>query len=224
MTASEATKIWISTEGMGTTSYDEDVVNTWIKNNTVTTTIRADKLQTGNYVYDLNDLKKVFVKPEVAPNTKSKLIERDGELVVIYYKDGYKTGEKVIMPAITGVEVVQSTVIVRFADKTKTKATFDSEGKFSLEEGISICVTKKLLGQEGSSLYNKLIEKALKIKAKNEADAAKAQQEAEEAKRRKAKYQAQREKKKQRRREEAVAIQAEAYARALRMVAEENKK
>ena len=191
----------------------------------IQTTIAADNLRIGSKVYDLKDLeKKVFIAPEVSPNTKSRLVKRDDEFVAVYYKDGYKTGEKVIMPAITSVEIVQNTVIVRFDDKTKTKATFDSEGKFSLEEGISICITKKLLGQEGSSLYNKLIEKALKIKAKNEADAAKAQQKAEEAKRRKAKYQSQREKKKQRRREEAIAIQAEAYIRAMRMIAEENKK
>ena len=189
------------------------------------TTIAADNLRIGSKAYDLKGLeKKVFIPPEVSPNTKSRLVERDGKLVAIYYKDGYKTGEKVIMPAITGVEVVQNTIIMRFADKTKTKATFDTDGEFSLEDGISVCITKKLLGQEGSSLYNKLIEKALKTKAKNEADAAKAQQEAEEAKRRKAKYQAQREKKKQRKREEAIAIQAEAYARAMRMIAEENKK
>lgn len=187
------------------------------KNCAVTFNADAD----GTAIVIGSNLKK---EPEVAPNTKSKLIERDGKLVAVYYKDGSKTGEKVIMPAITGVEPIQNTIIMRFADKTKTKATFDTDGEFSLEDGISICITKKLLGQEGSSLYNKLIEKALKVKAKNEADAAKAQQEAEEAKRRKAKYQAQREKKKQRRREEAVAIQAEAYARAMRMVAEENKK
>lgn len=184
----------------------------------------SNSLQVGTDIYDLNDLKKVLVKPEVALNTKSKLVECDDKLVAIYYKDGYKTGEKVIMPAITDLDVIQNTIIMRFADNTKMKATFDSEGVYSLEQGVSTCITKKLLGEEGSSLYNKLIEKALKVKKQNEEAAAKAQQEREETKRRKAKYQAQREKKKQRKREEAIAIQAEAYARAMRMVAEENKK
>ena len=163
-------------------------------------------------------------EPEVAPSTKTKFATCLEALQVVYYEDGYKSFTRTLMPDIADVEVVQRTVIVRFMDGTRTKATLDTEDAFSLEQGISICLTKKLLGKDGSSIYNKLIERALKIKKKNEDARFKAKLEEEEVKRRKAKYQAQREKRKQRRREEAIAIQAEAYARALRMVESENKK
>lgn len=185
--------------------------------NSNTFTFHAD----GTSIAIGSDLKK---EPEVAPNTKTKLATDHDTLQVVYYKDGYKNFTRTLMPDVADVEVVQRTVIVRFMDGTKTKATLDSEDAFSLEQGISICLTKKLLGKDGSSIYNKLIERALKVKKKNEDARFKAKLEEEELKRRKAKYQAQREKRKQRRREEAIAIQAEAYARALRMVEAENKK
>lgn len=46
-------------------------------------------------------------------------------------------------------------VIVFFADGTKTIAKCHKKDKFSLETGISICLTKKLLGS--NNLYHELV-------------------------------------------------------------------
>ena len=75
---------------------------------------------------------------------------------------------KTIMPAIVKVKPINNrVVIVEFADGTQEKAVLAKEDTFSLEQGISICITKKLLSNiigsgNGSSVYNKLIDYAIK--------------------------------------------------------------
>jgi len=161
-------------------------------------------------------------KPEALPETKTKLVSKNNAIYVYYYKDGFKQKEKYLMSDFKDVAVINNTIIVTFADGSKTKTTLDPEDEFSLEQGISICITKKLLGDDGSSIYNKLVKKALKVKANNEAAAVQAKQEKENAKRRKQAYEDKRKAKKLRKREEAIEIQKEAFIRAMREL-EKNK-
>ena len=102
-------------------------------------------------------------KPEVPPETKS-MIKCDGKNIKItYYKDGFSQNTKTIMPDIKDIIVYNDkAVVVEFTDGTKEKATLHPEDNFSVECGISICITKKLMG--GSSIYNKIIDHALKVK------------------------------------------------------------
>lgn len=132
-----------------------------------------------------------------------------------------------IMPKITKIEVKNETVVIMtFADGTTEKAVTSPEDTFSLEQGISICITKKLLSMlsrgNGSSLYNKIVHKALKLYNDEQAEAAqkeelkqieidRAERLAAKRAKRKAKYEA-------KKREREISVQAEAYARALRMV------
>lgn len=155
-------------------------------------------------------------KPTVSPETKTKFTRKGNNLWVTHYKDGHYQKERNLVADFKDIKLVQNTVIVEWADGTKTKTTLDSEDKYSLEQGISICLTKKLLGEDGSSLYNKLIKRALKLKAANEAAVIKAKQDKEEAKERKLRYEEKRRAKKLRKREEAIEIQKEAYLRAMR--------
>ena len=79
-------------------------------------------------------------------------------------KDGKNT---CVMPRISDVKAVNDrVVIITFEDGTKEKAVLAENDTFSLEQGISICITKKLLDNLvngcGSSVYNKLIDYALK--------------------------------------------------------------
>lgn len=75
---------------------------------------------------------------------------------------------KTVIPAIVKVKPINNrVVIVEFADGTQEKAVLAKEDTFSLEQGISICITKKLLSNiigsgNGSSVYNKLIDYAIK--------------------------------------------------------------
>lgn len=120
------------------------------------------------------------------------------------------------------------TVIVTFADGTTEKAVTSEEDTFSLEQGISICYTKKLLSMlatdSGSKAYNKMLHNAMKLYKRQQEEVAKKKDEdrlakecAERLATKRAKRKAKLETKK---REQEISVQAEAYARALRMVKE----
>lgn len=120
------------------------------------------------------------------------------------------------------------TVIVAFSDGTVEKASASEDDTFSLEQGISICYTKKLLSMlttdSGSKAYNKMLHKAMKLYKRQQEKVAKKKDEdrlakecAERLATKRAKRKAKLETKK---REQEISVQAEAYARALRMVKE----
>ena len=95
-----------------------------------------------------------------------------------------KYGESVknsiyIMPEISDVRHIinKDNVIgveIKFADNTKQKAICSPNDTFNLEQGISICLFKKILEDgliavnsvnkgRGTSIYNKLVNRALKV-------------------------------------------------------------
>ena len=158
---------------------------------------------------------KLTKTPEVAPETTTKLDIKGNDIFVKHYKDGFFKSDRRIMPDIKNVRVHGKTVMVDFADNTYTVAVLHDEDAFNLEQGISICITKKLLGQDGGSVYNKLIRRALKVMDQN----AKAEREAAAKKEYiKSKKQAavnKRNKQKAKKREEQIEIQKEAFVRAL---------
>ncbi len=163
----------------------------------------------------IDAIEKKLKQPDVDPSTKTELVTKYGSIYVRHYKDGFFKSERKLMSDIADVRVYDNTVVVMFADKTKTSAVLDSVDTFSVEQGISVCITKKLLGEDGNSLYNKLVTRALKvIKRKQKAadDAAK-KKEAEKKARELKKARAERRKAKKR--DESIGIQAEAIKRAL---------
>lgn len=99
-------------------------------------------------------------KPTLEPGVR----EDDGYVVHVD-NDGYATP---IMAAITDVKVVKDKVtIVSFADGTQEKAVCAEGDTFSLENGITICLMKKMLADSciegtGTSIYNNLIRYAMK--------------------------------------------------------------
>ena len=159
---------------------------------------------------------KLTKTPEVPTETATKLDFGGGKIFVKQYKDGFYKSERLLMDDIKDVTVHNKTVIVTFTDNTKTVAVLDKEDTFSLEQGISICITKKLLGENGSSIYNKLIKRALKVKKQNEKAAEKAKKAKEEEKKRKELALARHKKKMAKKREEKIEIQKEAYIRAMK--------
>lgn len=149
-------------------------------------------------------------------DTKNKLESKNGKLVVDYYHNGAWAGSRIIMPDIADVNRYDNTVVVSFADGTKTSAVLDSEDKFNLEQGISICITKKLLGEDGHSVYNKLIRRALKVMKRNEKAAEAAAKKKEDEKRARELKKARSERRKAKSREAKIEIQKEAYLRAMK--------
>lgn len=128
--------------------------------------------------------------------------------------------------------VTNKVVEVTFADGTKEKSVCREPDTFSLESAISICISKKIMG--GSSAYNNAVKRGMKVyedKQKREA-AKKAEQERIEKKRakrldykeRRAAKRAEEEKqRKAREREDQIAIQTEAYLRAMDIMKSENR-
>lgn len=123
-------------------------------------------------------------------------------------------------------QIVPNKVVeVTFADGTKEKSVCSELDTFSLESAISICISKKIMG--GSSAYNSAVKRGIKVyedKQKRE-DAEKAEQERIEKKRakrlaykkRRSVKRAEEEKqRKAKEREEQIAIQMEAYMRAMK--------
>lgn len=160
-------------------------------------------------------LEKQLKPKDVPEETKTELLSQDKKLVVKYYKDGYYKSSKTLMPDIKDVKVYPNVVFVYFTDDTFTKAVLDKDDIYGFEQGISICLTKKLLGEHGSSLYNKLIQRALKVMENNEKEAEKAKQKHEEIQHKLAKAKEKQAKRKAKKHEEAVSIYAEAFAKAL---------
>lgn len=110
--------------------------------------------------------------------------------------------------------VPDKVVEVIFADGTKEKSVCREPDVFSLESAISICISKKIMG--GSSAYNNAVKCGMKVyedKQKREA-AEKAEQ--ERIKKKRAKRLAYKERRAAKKREEQIAIQAEAYLRAMK--------
>ena len=159
---------------------------------------------------------KLTKTPEVRSDTITKLDIKNGKISVKYYKDGFFKSERQLIADIKDVTIRNKTVIVTFVDDTKTVAVLDKEDTFSLEQGISICITKKLLGENGSSIYNKLIKRALKVKKQNEKTAERDKKAKEKEKQRKELALARHKKKMNKKREEQIEIQKEAYIRAMK--------
>lgn len=134
-----------------------------------------------------------------------------------------------VMPDISDVHTIENNgevrvVVVTFADGTTEKAVLSADDTYSLEYGISICVTKRLLSMkcdgQGNSVYNKIVRHGLKVYENAQKQAIKDAEEAYALQARIEKYAKKRAAKRAKRevaaREEFIEIQKEAYLRAMR--------
>lgn len=197
-------------------------------NNDETTTVTTTTVPISNTItgistvasYSTKDslddiLVKANVKPDVNPEVKTMLTrdDHDGGLVAKFYKDGFLQSTKKLIPDIKDVRIYNNcAIVVEFMDGTTEKAVVHQCDEFSVEQGISICITKKLVG--GSSIYNKLIDRAIKVMLKNDGEKTEraiAEEKRKEHKKRKDEKRARRE---AARREKNINEQKEAYIRA----------
>ena len=167
-----------------------------------------------------------FKSPEkMLEETKTYLYVENGEIRIATYKNRMRQFDTKLISAIEDIQVFNDRVVmVKFVDGTTEKAVLDDSDTFSIEQGISICITKKILSAltkgNGGSVYNKLVEYGLKAyeevkkrkyeSAKENAEKnAKAKRNAERAKRKRSRKAA-------KKREYDIEIQKEAYLRAMR--------
>lgn len=129
-----------------------------------------------------------------------------------------------IIPQIKEIKAINNrVVIIKFKDGTQEKAVLDSSDTFSIEQGVAICITKKILSKltygNGSSVYNKLIDYAMKIYKKQENDKAKAEAEKTKTEQQENKREEKRKKRiaktQERERAEYIDILSEAIAKAM---------
>ena len=159
--------------------------------------------------------------------TGSRMIKEDGEVKFAYNPSGiFDIVTDAVIPEIEDVQSINDkVVIVKFADGTSEKAVLSENDTFSLEQGVSICITKKILnrvlkGANGTSAYNKLVDYGLKVYDKKQKEikeaiaAKKAEKDAEQKKI--DRIRKKRAKRKAKLREEQIAIQTEAYRRAMK--------
>lgn len=171
----------------------------------------------------LPDGAKTILRCETSSNGLNNL------MIDVADDEGYVKQSSNIISDIVNVAVIDNSsknkvVIVTFADGSVEKAVLSDNDEFSLEQGISVCITKKLLsnmigGKYGSSVYNKLIERGVKV-YKKRIIAAKKKLAEEAAKKEKykkivAKKQEKRKKRIAEERENQIEIQKEAYLRAM---------
>ena len=166
-------------------------------------------------------IKELTKKPEVRAEQRSSL-EISNKIVAKFYKDGFSTDSKYLIPAIKSVEVFNNnTVKITFVNGDVQKATVQNGDTFSLEDGVLRCIVKEMIGKGGSSVLNKLISYA--IKTYNDAEADKKKKAEEEEKKRIAaeknykKAKAHWEKKRAKERENRIQEMAEAIVRAKEM-------
>lgn len=127
-------------------------------------------------------IEEITKKPEVRAEQRSAL-EIKGRVVAKFYKDGFFTDSKDLIPAIKSVEVFnENTVKVTFVNGNVQKSTAQKGDVFSLEDGLLRCIVKEMIGKEGTAILGKLLSYATDVYNKAEANK-KEKAEAEEKKR-----------------------------------------
>lgn len=173
---------------------------------------------------------------KVSAETKTVLETKDGNYTCRVYNDGRYVGSRKIMPSIRFVEILGETddnprcVKVYFEDGSFERAVTSQNDTFNLEQGITICVTKKLLSMvsngNGNAVFNKIVKDGMDVVAHEFAQIELAKREASEneeryqrlaaKKQRKAERRAELERQKQEQeREEYIQTQVEIQVRAL---------
>lgn len=150
-----------------------------------------------------------------------------GHLCVANYKNGKYQGRTIVLPSIVDVKVIDNiVVIVSFADGTEEKAVTHKNDTFNIEQGISVCIAKKLLSKYSfgntAAVYNKVIKYCVKVNKKNRDSEAKerarAAEEKARAKRRYDKVVAKKKRKAEARRKQNIDDMTQAFVSAAKII------
>lgn len=167
-----------------------------------------------------------YPSPKTMPKeANTYLYVENGQVRIANYKNGKRTSDIGIIESIADIQVLnEKVVMVTFSDGKVEKAVIDTYDTFNIEQGIAICIMKKsfsnISNDNGSSVYNKLVEYGLKayndiLAAESKAEAEKQEKNAR-VKRKAEKAQRKRARKAAEKREAEIEIQKEAYLRAMR--------
>lgn len=166
-------------------------------------------------------IEEITKKPAVRVEQRSSL-EITENVVAKFYKDGFLTDSKYLIPAIAGVDVFnENTVKVTFVNGNVQKSTAQKGDTFSLEDGLLRCIVKEMIGQEGTAVLGKLLSYAMGVYNKAETEKKRKAEEEEKksitAEKNRKKLQKHWEKKRAMEREKRIQEMAEAIVRAKEM-------
>lgn len=158
-------------------------------------------------------------KPEVRVDQRSALKVGSRQVSAYYYKDGFHTDDKYLIPAIKSIEVFnENTIKMTFMNGDVQTATVQNGDPYFFEDGLLRCITKEMIGKEGTAILSKLLSYATKVYKDAEADKKKkAEEEAAKkvtSEKNYQKLQKHWEKKRAKERENRIQEMAEAIARA----------
>lgn len=155
---------------------------------------------------------------EIMKNDTSVRIMRDMNDALTYSLPSLYISSSGKSRKITDVNVIvpNKVVEVTFLDGDKQKAVCQEPDVFSLEQAISICLAKHLLG--GTGAYNKAVKNGIKVYKEEQKEKWRIKFEEERIAKRRAKKMAYMKRRAEKRREEQIEIQKEAYVRALKEV------
>lgn len=110
-------------------------------------------------------------KPEVRVDQRSSLNIGPRTVEAYYYKDGFRTTSKDLIPAIKSIEVFnENTIKMTFVNGDVQTATVQNGDSYFFEDGLLRCITKEMIGKEGTAILSKLLSYATKVYKDAEAD------------------------------------------------------
>ena len=110
-------------------------------------------------------------KPEVRIEQRSSLKVGPRQVSAYYYKDGFRTGEKDLIPVIKSIEVFnENTIKMTFINGDVQTVTVQNGDPYFFEDGLLRCIVKEMIGKEGTAILSKLLSYATKVYKDAEAD------------------------------------------------------
>lgn len=118
--------------------------------------------------YTINNLQssidQLTKKPEVRKDQRSSLEIRGRRVIAQYYKDGFFTDKKDLIPEIKSIEVFnENTIKMTFVNGDVQTATVQNGDPYFFEDGLLRCIVKEMIGKEGTAILSKLLSYAIKV-------------------------------------------------------------
>lgn len=134
--------------------------------------IRDDVCST---TYAINDLQssidQLTKKPEVRKDQRSSLEVTKTSVFARFYKDGFFTDGKNLIPAIKSIDVFnENTIKMTFVNGDVQTVTVQNGDPYFFEDGLLRCIVKEMIGKEGTAILAKLLSYATNVYNKAEAD------------------------------------------------------
>lgn len=110
-------------------------------------------------------------KPEVRVDQRSSLKVGPRTVEAYYYKDGFRTTSKDLIPVIKSIEVFnENTIKMTFVNGDVQTVTVQNGDPYFFEDGLLRCIVKEMIGKEGTAILSKLLSYATKVYKDAEAD------------------------------------------------------